>query len=323
VVKGAVLALALAAGCSSSSSSSGGGDGGAADVSVDHATEAGDAGDARVGHELGRMSLLQLGGLIAAADGGSTPAILLVASASFQPVTVVHDFDDRVGELGCFADHYDTTTRPAPADGAAGSLRMTGYTGGQPLTGTSVGQPIVCVQDAAGYYGCIFPSGAATSTVPFPAGSNPLGAGPITFGSNAGADFGAAQVSDQPDGTLTVTDALGSIHYTAAQDTTLHLGCTGCASSRVAVRLEAFPSADASAGWPYTSVGIVDCVLAGGTTVVVPSGAIAAMFSSDTALDTVRTQVVRLPAQPASTSDPAGDTLRVEVGSGVFGVAPR
>ena len=275
----------------------------------------------------GGMGLFEIAGMLTTSpDAGPVAGVVLQARASFHaPLT--HDFDDRTGGLGCFADHFDATTKPAPTDDDAGLLRVSGYVGGASLTSGSIAQPVSCTRGANGFYACAFPSGASTTSVLFPPSASPLGAGAITFGTNGGANFGAVQTTATPLGSLAVTEDLTSIHYLPTADATIGVTCTSCASARVAVRLEAYPAADASVGWPYSTVGIVDCVFENGgavtAPVTVPAAAVSAMFATDAAIDTVKTTVTTLPSMPGTSTDQSGNPLSVNVGRGVFGIAPR
>jgi hypothetical protein len=271
---------------------------------------------------IGSMGLFQVAGIAMSGDAGPVSAVLLEARVSFH-APLVHAFDNRTSGVGCVADHYDATTKPVPTDDDAGLLRMSGYVGGSSLTNGSIAQPVSCTRGATGFYGCSFPGGQATGSVLFPPSAAPLGASAITFGTNGGGDFGAAGATATSSGSVSVTEDLTSIHYVTTADATLDLTCTSCAASRIAVRLEAYPSTSAAAGFPYSSVGIVECVVANTAQATVPAGAIAAMFASDAALDTVRTSVTTLPSMPGVSADPLGNPLYVDVGVGVFGIAPR
>lgn len=267
------------------------------------------------------MSLVEL---VGTSSIGSEPTTVkrLVSTARFRGDTI-HSFDSRQGGLGCTADHYDAVTHPAPPDKDAGSLRMIGYLGGPLLGGGVVGNPIVCVRLPT-YYTCIFPSGAEVSSAPFASASDPLGPGPITFGTSAGGDFGALSLDASPVGSVTVAEDLARIRYDPRQDAFLHPRCDpACPGARAAVTLTALQASTERVGWPYPSVGEVRCVLALTATLTVPHEAIAAMFGGDLRLDTIITEVARLPAAPVSGSDVDGNTLVVDTGHGVFGRARR
>jgi hypothetical protein len=270
---------------------------------------------------LGAMRLFELSGT-APSTAGPSAVKVLEAAAAFHAATP-GDYDDRQADIGCTADHYDATARPAPADADAGWLRMSGFTGGALLAGGQAGQPIVCTR-TAGYYRCAYPTGTIASDGFFSASASPLGPGPITFALNGAADFGARAVSGSPVGTATTAEDLTAVHYSASADAVFHVSCAdSCTPGRIAVDLVARQVSTASVGWPYPSVGIVRCVFAPATSIAIPHGAIAAMFAEDTTLDSVVTSVALLPMEPLVTSDAMGNRLIAEVGRGTFGVAPR
>ncbi|MGA7123723.1 MAG: hypothetical protein WBY94_26700 [Polyangiaceae bacterium] len=287
----------------------------------DGSCESGGACDSAVGNQvLGAMRLFELAGSIAT-DSGPSAVTQLDAAASFH-VAVPDDYDDRQAGIGCTADHYDATTKPAPADADAGWLRMSGFAGGTLLAGGPAAQPIICAR-TGGYYQCTYPTETPVSGAFF-ADTDPLGPGPITFASPGAADFGARAVSGSPIGTATTAEDLNAVHYSSSVDTILHVACSNsCATGRIAVNLTAEQASTANLGWPYSSVGIVRCVFAAAASVAIPHAAIAAMFAQDAALDVVLTAVVLLPTAPLTTTDAMGNRLVAEVGRGTFGAAPR
>lgn len=269
---------------------------------------------------LGEMSLYQVTGTTDV-DGGPEAVTIMDAVARFHE-PVVHDYDDTQQGFGCVADHYDATSKPAPTDADAAFLRIAGFTGGTLLSGQPAAQPILCTPQN-GYYQCAYPVGVVASLAPFAAGASPLGAGPIQFDTGSGADFGARSVSATPDGTLSVSDNLTGLQYSAAQDTVLHPSCAGgCASSNFRVRITFIQGASASLGWPYPSVGLATCLFQPGASITVPQGAVAAMAAGDASLDTAITEVVRVSDQTFQAADVNGNPLVGETGEGVFGQAP-
>jgi hypothetical protein len=269
----------------------------------------------------GVARLLELSGTVAS-PGGSLAVKELDAFVSFQAF-VKHDYDDRQGSLGCFADHYQATAQPAPVDVDAGWLRISGFTEGPLLSGAQAAQPIQCVR-VGGYYSCTYPSGTVASSAPLDPTANPLKPGPITFATNGGADFRALASTGAAAGTLTVGEDLSVIRYSVTADTILHISCTdSCASGRIGVNLTALQSSTTDAGWPYPSVGILRCVFAGATVITLSHAAVAAMFATDTALDNVLTTVAFLPAEPIRGADSVGNVFIADVGRGVFGTSPR
>jgi hypothetical protein len=305
-----------AAACSGDGAGRAAGDGGG-----DSKCEAGAACDGGA-PTAGAMHLYELRGIDPALDGGAS-VTTLDAFAAFHP-DLPHDYDDRRSGVGCVADHYDAVVHPAPLDGDAGFLlRIAGFAGGTMLGGTTAGEPIVCGR-TNGRYVCTYADGTPVAGGDFAPAVDPLGPGPIAFAWNGGADFGPGSVNASPSDSLVTSEDLGSIRYATNTDTTLHLTCSNrCDAGRIAVDLTARAAASAGGGWPYPSVGIVRCVFAGSAAVTVPRGAVAAMFASDSSLDSVVSSVVFLPASPTTTSDSAGRSLVAEVGRGVFGVAPR
>ncbi len=288
----------------------------------DGACESGVACDSDNGNEVvGAMRLFELTGNVAT-DSGLSAVTQLEAAASFH-VAVPDDYDDRQAGIGCTADHYDATTKPAPTDADAGWLRISGFSGGTLRNGAPAGQPIICAR-SGGYYQCAYPTETAVSGALFAAAAEPLGPGPITFASPGAADFGARAVSGSPIGTATTTEDLDAIHYSSSTDTLLHLACSNsCTAGRIAVNLIAEHASPADVGWPYASVGIVRCVFAAAASVAIPHAAIGAMFAQDPALDVVLTSVALLPTEPLTTTDVMGNRLVAEVGRGTFGIAPR
>ncbi|MFO0722492.1 MAG: hypothetical protein U1E65_01835 [Myxococcota bacterium] len=267
------------------------------------------------------MSLYELAGT--ASVGGQATAVKRLRTTARFHQEIAHDFDDRQAGLGCIADHYDARARPAPPDKDAGSLRIVGYLGG-PLLGGGIAQnPIVCVRLPT-YYTCIFPSGAEVFGAPFAAATDALGAGPISFGTSEGADFGALSLMASPVGTVTVAEDLARLRYDPGADARLHPRCSpACVDARAAIRLTALPASAESMGWPYSSVGEVRCLLSMSATLTIPRQAIAAMLGNDAALDTIITELARLPASSVTGADTSGRTLVVDTGRGVFGRAPR
>ena len=267
------------------------------------------------------MRLFELAGTVASANGPSAVKVL-EAKASFH-VHTPDDYDGRQVGTDCTADHYDAMTNPAPRDADAGWLRMSGFVGGGLLNGGLAAQPIVCMR-SSGYYSCAYPSGAIASEAFFAATASPLGPGPVTFALNGAADFGARALTGTPIGTAMTDEDLTAIHYSSSVDAVFHITCVdSCSPGRIGVTLVARQASMADMGWPYRSVGTVDCVFAPASSVVVPHEAIAAMFAHDTTLDSVVTSVVLLPPVPLTTSDSMGNTLTADVGRGTFGVAPR
>jgi hypothetical protein len=273
--------------------------------------------------ETGLMRLFELHGrLPAGADAGDTPVVVLDARVSFHG-SVTHDYDDRASGLGCIADHYVAATHPAPTDGDAGSLRITGYAGGAMLDGKPAAQPIVGVRGANGYYWTIFPSGDSGAMAPFPSTASPLGPGPVTFGTAAGASFGAVlAATSPPSAALTVTEDLRALPF-GSGSVTLHPSCAGgCGGGHAVVRVLATSSTDTVTAWPFTRVGILECELDTPAPIVLPAAAVAAMLASDPALDTATTSVALVSSTPTQALDPSGNVLQVATGRGVFGMTP-
>jgi hypothetical protein len=334
------LFLAMAGACTTSPAGSGGlsVDGGfperesPGDVAVESASVEGGPADATSSSECsseatchaavgGVAWLLELSGTVSSSNG-PLAAKELDAFASFH-AGVTHDYDDRQGGLGCFADHYATASKPMPADADAGWLRVSGFAAGPLLSGSLAMQPIQCVR-SSGYYKCTYPTGTAVSDAPFAASASPLGSGPITFATNGGPDFGAVAVSGSPAGTLTIGEDLSRIKYSVTADTVLHVSCTdSCASGRIAINLTAFPSTATDGGWPYPSIGVLRCVMSGASSVALPYAGIAALLSADLSLDTILTSVAFLPMKPSLGADADGNGFTAEVGRGVFGRSSR
>lgn len=303
-----VVALCAYA-CACSSGSGGSTAGGDAGPSVDATMDAGPTAAAT-------MQLLELRGKLS-----SGAATVLDGRVSFHE-HAAHDYDDRAAS-GCVADHFVASSHPMPKDGDAGTLRITGYAGGTLTDGHPAAQPIVGFLAPTGLYQCIFPAGDGVVMAPFAASASPLGAGPISYATAAGASFGAVLVdATPPAGTVAVQEDLGALKLTPGSAMTLHVSCSGgCGAGPLAVRIAATSSTDTTAAWPYGRLGLVDCeVPAGATTVTVPGAAVAAMLASDGALDTITTSVATLGAT-VDGKDDQGNVLRAATGRGVFGVS--
>jgi hypothetical protein len=234
-----------------------------------------------------------------------------------------HDYDDRSGGLGCTADHYGAA-RPRPPDFDGGLLRISGFAGETLLSGGMAAEPIVCTRSGDRYV-CSYPTGQTAANAAFPASASPLGAGPVAFAGNGGADVGAFFLTAAPDeGTVAVAEDLASVRYDPAQDAVFHPTCSpACPSSRIGFALTATGSAPADAGTSNPGPGVVRCVSAPAASISIPHGAIAAALASDAQLDTIATFVVRLPSVTPTTRDHGGTLIAAEVGRGVAGTVPR
>jgi len=326
--KGALLALVLCAACSTSPGSDADADAGVSNdaggpeaIAIDGGGRSeGAAGEPEADTDAaspafeGTMALYELAG---------ASSTVLRAFVSFHP-PASHDYDDRVGPVGCTADHFDAQTKPAPPDANAGLLRISGFVGGKTLSNDPAQNPIGCMRPNA-YYACAYPAGAPAADAEFAIDAGPIVPGPIAFAGNGGSDFQAFYVSGSPDdGTLTVQEDLAALHYDPTQDTILHATCTSpCTSARIVVELIAFSASSAASGWPYPSVGVLRCVATPAAQIALPRAAIAAALGSDSRLDTMTTSVVRLPGSSLQTRDKNGNALVADVGRGVFGSGPR
>jgi hypothetical protein len=249
---------------------------------------------------------------------------LLVPVTAFVAGTVAHGFDNQQNGVGCTGDHYDNASTPPTPDAQGGAVTITGYSGGSLLLGGSSSQKITCTRTSANYT-CAYDDGTDVASSPFNSGAHPLGSGPITFQGAGGADFGAFTLMASPDNTVSVSENLASIHYSATADTTLHYTCAGgtCNGSIVLISLLASQNSASNPGKASPTSGLISCVAQGGNSLTIPKGAIAAMFANDTKLQSVLTTVVRATASVPTTHDNRSQLAIGNVGLGVFGVASK
>jgi hypothetical protein len=246
-----------------------------------------------------------------------------------QGTPPAHDYDDRSNGLGCYADHYTLAAKPPPADANAGPIRITGYSGGTLLTSShAASNEINCAIVGQNYqcgYGALQngqPSAAAAG-VPYSSGTNPLGNGPIIFADSTDTVLGTFSVTGSPVGTVSVTQNLGSLHFSATQDVTLSYSCSSgsCLQLLVLVTLAATQNTGSNLAGSSSTFGAATCAARGGSSMTIPKAAIAAMLGNDSSLKSVLTSVVL--AEPAAmpAQDSNGNPINVLVGRGVFGVS--
>lgn len=268
------------------------------------------------------LDLFELKGKVSNGFGGTQGVQILAPYVAVTPNGLPHAFDNRSNGLGCYADHYDTTHQPV-ADINDGTVTISGYHGGTPLgTISGVSSSMKC-QVNNGNYACSYGSFNASK----PAGSqafndttNPLGSAAITF-SNATSTLGTFSVSASATTTVTAT-GLDSLHYSATQDQTVTYACSAdCTSSLVLVTLAATRNTANSVPSASASYGAVTCASAGGTSMVIPKEAIAAMLGGDTALKSVLTSVIVATPPNTPPTDSSGNVVNVLVGRGAFGIA--
>jgi hypothetical protein len=252
---------------------------------------------------------------------GAQAVTLMVPVVAFQKKSQAHVYDDRMGgEFGCTADHY-TPASPAPADSSAGTVVISGYTGGSLLLGGSAASTITC---SGANYACDYTGGKAAATQPYKSSADPLGNGPITFTGSGGAAFGSFTIQASPFGTLTVSQDLSKIKYSTTADTTLTYSCGGsCSGSLVLVSLLASENSTSNPSGASNNTGSVSCVQSATGSITIPAGAIAGMFDNDSSLQSVVTTVLRVSATIPSTVDASGQSVSANVGKGVFGIASK
>lgn len=257
-----------------------------------------------------------------------------------DPALIKHDFDnrDQLG-LGCFADAYDLANGKKPlADIDMGTVTISGYT--QPLTAidgkTMVPGEINCALDGTTMtYKCGYgplqggKPGFDVMSVFFAANAKPIapdavinykysGAGPLgTYDSGM-----AVKAKD----TLTVTDDLTKIKYSAAADTVINFTCPdmgGCGFTAVLVQLVGTSVAAGMQNYPGAQFGNIYCTgLASGNKITINKEAVAAGFKSMNLVQ-VMTRVVRGTLPPNGQKDSKGNVVTVAAGRGTFAFAPR
>jgi hypothetical protein len=260
---------------------------------------------------------------------GTTVTVQLLAPyiSVAEGTPPAHDYDDRVGGFGCYADHYVTGSKPPPPDANAGPIEITGYSGGQ-FDGFGAGSApnkIYCAVENGNYscgYGPLSSSGQPGKTVEgevYASGTDPMGPGPITFSDATNSVLGTFSLSASPVGTVSAS-GLGSETYTASQDVTLSYSCsTACTSDLILVTLAATQNTGTNLTAASSSFGAVSCAQLGGSSITVPKAAIAAMLDNDSSLKSVVTSIVL--AQPEGGQDSSGHRIAILVGRGAFGVS--
>jgi hypothetical protein len=162
--------------------------------------------------------------------------------------------------------------------------------------------------------------GASPESEVFAVGTNPLGAGPITFSDATNNVLGTFSLAASPIGTVTAS-GLGSLSFSATADTSFSYSCsTSCDTDLILVTLAATQNSGTTLATPSSSYGAVTCAQLGGSSITIPKGAIAAMLDSDSSLKSVVITIVR--AQPGTGGqDSAGNAISILVGRGSFGVS--
>jgi len=113
-----------------------------------------------------------------------------------------------VAEIGLRSEGGGCALGPRPPDADGAWLRISGYRLG--------GQPTLCTNEDGGYV-CRLPSNDEADVV-YPAGSDPLGPGPILFAVGGGHDMGPAVVSVPRGGTLAATLDGATLHVSCSDD---------------------------------------------------------------------------------------------------------
>jgi hypothetical protein len=270
---------------------------------------------------LGVASLFEVKGSVQS-QFGTVKVTLLAPIVSFQKENVTHDFDGRADGLGCVADHFNVNNDPPPPEGDAGTITITGYAGGSLLPSGTAGSTMVCTRNN-GTYSCAYQGGGTVATQPFGESASPLGTGKINFKGSGGTSFGSFDLQHSSTGTLTTSENLSSISYSAAQDKTITYTCTNCSDSLISVTLIATQNNVQNPSGASDTSGIVSCVFAGGSSFTIPKAAIAAMVGNDSALKSVATTIARMNKTFTTDGDGQGQTIAVNTGRGVFGIAPR
>ena len=155
---------------------------------------------------------------------------------------------------------------------------MSGYAGGASLTNGSIAQPVKIVHTPERHerllHGCSFSRRRAPRScrsLPRLGGSARRGRDRVC-GTNGGGDFGAAGATATVAGSVSVTEDLTSIHYVGhgRHDARSHLHQLLGLAHRRTHRGLLRRGNGVAAGFPYSSVGIVECVLANAAQVTVP-----------------------------------------------------
>jgi hypothetical protein len=268
------------------------------------------------------VDLFQESGTVPNGFGGTIQVQLLVPFVTvWNGPLPVNDYDDRVNGLGCYANHYDST-HPRPQDANAGTFTISGYHAASFLTGGSAPSSITCAV-SSGNYSCSYRGqSSAAATQAYSSTTNPLGSGPITFSAASNAILGSVDLQDSPDGTVTVSQNLNALTYSANSDMTLSYSCNGaCSSSAVIIiSIAATDNAVGSTSTSSATSGAITCVELGGSSVTIPKAAVAAMLDNDNQLMSVFTSVVNAHGAGMAVGAQA-NAVTALVGSGVFGIS--
>lgn len=237
------------------------------------------------------------------------------------------DFEGAGCPLCCRASHYDASDPPVPSEDA-GTVTISGYTGGMFADGSTAPSSITCALEGTSY-GCRYTGGAATDEAGFLPATDPLRiSDTITFDVEGYGAFGALSTSLMPADTVDVSEDLGNLTIDPGVDLVLNYTCPGgsCGFNAIVVSMQA---TQAGVTTP-TSSGMLTCTVLGGTSSVVSRQAIGAMLgcdavgaNCDASLDEVRVAVVRV-GLPMTGTDSLGNQITpIVVGQGEFGTSTR
>jgi Cys-rich repeat protein len=226
----------------------------------------------------------------AASDGGTTYApgtveVLepyVVLQAGNPPISATQaGLEQLLSGPVCQAVHYDSAN-PLPASLNAGTVTISGYSGGDLLgSSTAVPNQIQCAI-VNGVYLCGYGAlqsgmpGAVPSEQEFAPGTNALGgSSTVTFaapGTPAGAtSFGSFSVTSSGNTGLPVMEDLSTLTYSASADTVIHLVCPSgnCPLGGFFAIVQASSNPGAHFAEPATAGGAIFCVGAFGTVPVI------------------------------------------------------
>jgi hypothetical protein len=249
-----------------------------------------------------------------------------VLSRQLQALVLVQQGQPQV--QGCLAFHYDAT-HPG-ADGDAGTVVITNYTGGMATNTSTVPTDIECVR-VGGSYHCGYGAASAGSTGPdlstetFTPDVNPIGAGMIEFKSTGGTDISSFDISAKAGAEMTTTADLTALPFNGTADIAIPYSCGGsCGFTGLPVAIVEATSNDAAHfGDPATTSGRLLCYgspLSGGP-ITIDKASIMTVLGTDASIKTVRTSVALLAVTSLSIpKDSVGHNVLPVAGRGRTGI---
>ena len=264
---------------------------------------------------------------------GLVPVLVNPDPAKAKP----SDFDNSNAlGLGCSANHYVVGGGDDPTpDVTMGTVTLSGYAPGTPVGGmAAVPAEINCALGATGYscgYGPLnngMAAAANLNTTFFPGNMDLIAAGKmITVKYDGGNLLGTFMSSDlTATDPLTVMEDLTKIKYDPAADSMIHFACVNKPQNcfdAVLVQMVASSVVPGMPGYPGADYGTLNCAAVGGSSITIPKEAIAAMFGNTGKIVFVRTVVVRGALPPSGLKDSKTNPVRLALGRGVLGYAPK